>query len=858
MSSDDVNFGFLKTVIDHAVDIIFWMDPDEALFSYVNESGLQLLGLSEATFMQFGLADFDEQMTDARWQEYREILLKQMPVMVETSFKSSQRSFPVLMTLQYLSHQGESHIVGFAKDITERKNNEMKFRESEARLRAIVDHAADGIVVVNHQGIIENFSPASSEIFGYQDFEVVGKSVNMLMPDEHAEDHYRQIESHAKFGSAMVIGRAREITGKHKSGKVFPMEIAINEAGIEEKAFVCIVRDITHLKASEKELVSAKEQAEAAGRARSDFLANMSHEIRTPMNAIIGLTHLALQTGLEGKALSYIDKAKRSAEGLLGIINDILDFSKIDSGNLHLEKVTFDLADVFEDMVNLVGLKAEEKHVELQIKIDDEVPNQLVGDPLRLNQILVNLGNNAVKFTPEAGRIVVSVKVKERKQKAILLHFTVSDNGIGIAPEQQKKLFKAFSQADSSMSRKYGGTGLGLTICRNLAQMMGGEIWLDSEKGKGADFHFTVLMEEQGSVVKLADKADKPLFDTKNLLNNVSVLLVEDNELNQEIVIELLADYDVKVTVANDGKEALQQLDQQSFDAVLMDCQMPVMDGYEATGQIRQQQSLNGLPVIAMTANAMEGDREKALDAGMDDYITKPVDIEVLATTLVKWIKPEEYEKQQGQTETKEGKMSAGFELSGVDVADGLQRVKGKLSLYKKLLVIFHDNQQRFATRFQRARQAGEETVMIRLAHSLKSAAGNIGAKQLQEYAATLEHVDHADAGKLAAAYDQVVISLEGVLAGIADYLGASQQQVDKVSADQQRDKIIPLLERLYDFVSRDNTKAMEVVEELNPILANSEFAEEFRRIARALMIYDFETALVELSALMEVFNIEH
>ena len=398
------------------------------------------------------------------------------------------------------------------------------------------------------------------------------------------------------------------------------------------------------LRATNVQLAEARTSAEAANIAKSDFLANMSHEIRTPMSAIIGMTHLALQTELNDKQKSYIAKAHHSAENLLGILNDILDFSKIEANKLELEAIDFQPEVIIDDIITLTKLIAEEKDIQFSVYIDPDVPKYLNGDPLRLSQVLINLGDNAVKFSNQGGTILFKVTLLDETELDARIEFKVQDTGIGITPEQHERLFRPFSQADNSTTREYGGTGLGLVISQKIVQMMGGEILVESEKDVGSTFTFTVyLRKQQGghSQVYSSDTQNKSTYDAaKARLHGAKILLVDDNELNQEYIRELLEMIDITVETALDGQEALNLLAKQDFDGVLMDCQMPVMDGYEATRQIRKQEKFRNLPVIAMTANAMKGDREKVLAVGMNDHIPKPFKIDFMFATLAKWIKP--------------------------------------------------------------------------------------------------------------------------------------------------------------------------------------------------------------------------
>ena len=494
------------------------------------------------------------------------------------------------------------------------------------------------------------------------------------------------------------------------------------------------------------ELRAANQRAEDATAMKSMFLANMSHEIRTPMNAVIGMVYLALKTPLSEKQRDYVNKIHQAGTSLLGVINDILDFSKIEAGRLDIEAVDFRLEDVIASVTSITAQKAQEKGLEFLVDVADSVPQHLVGDPLRLGQVIANLINNAIKFT-EQGEVYLRAELHDQVGDRATLRFSVKDTGIGLTPEQAARLFQPFSQADASTTRKHGGTGLGLTICRRLVELMGGEIWLESEPGVGSTFLCTVSVGVSAGLARRRVAPEHPLADRHaDRLRGLRVLLAEDNEINQQIAVELLEGVGATVAVANDGVEAVRKVLSQpmppTFDVVLMDLQMPEMDGYQATQKIRADPRFARFPIIAMTAHATIEERQKCLDAGMNGHVSKPIDPASLFDTLERFVAPTVKGAAVPPLEPARPAVADADEwpdVPGLNVADGLSRVAGNKKLYRKLLRRFSSTQASAARDIASALAEHDRARAGRLAHTVRGVAGNIGAPAVQQAAADLE-----------------------------------------------------------------------------------------------------------------------
>ena len=1036
--------------------------------------------------------------------------------------------------------KNSTYFDGFVLDITERVQLKANLIESENRFKSIIESIADGVIVFDQEGVVQNFSTAAESIFGYNKDDMIDKNISTLEPIDTPKEN-SIIEQSKQLKKTSATNNRFEVIGVCHNQNQFPIDLSVREAVLDnQKVFIGIFRDITErqiqdrlLKASEERLeaatsgariglweyypqedhlrindvwstmlgygateflesstpwslvkggmdtsiniihpdeqanslkqmqsylrgqmsefrhemrflckdgnykwilsigritetdenkdpvrisgihidinelkqlennyFAAKKLAEDANKAKSDFLANMSHEIRTPMNAIIGMSHLALETELDKKQRNYIDKVHRSAESLLGIINDILDFSKIEAGKLDVENVEFNLADTLDNLVNFISIKAEEKHLELLFDVEPNIPMDLVGDPLRLTQVLVNLANNAIKFTQQ-GEVILHISSQFQCDDYTELCFTISDTGIGMTEEQQNKLFQPFTQADASTTRKHGGTGLGLTISKKLVHLMGGSIDVTSEIDKGSSFSFKITFARQerasqqtfnpannvnrilviddnihaleifdkmlttlGYDVVVKDNANdglqtlldndintpfqivfmdwqmpevngieavsiiqnkmklmnlpkvfmvtaygreelkiqlgklttekiltkpvtvstlndsiidsmgarKGILIQKNLrqeksmddiesLRGASILAVEDNELNQELILGLLSNNGIACTVANNGQEALEVINNNDFDGILMDCQMPIMDGYTATRKIREIEKFKNMPILAMTANAMTGDREKAIDAGMNDHIPKPINVSYMFKIMNKWIR---VKNANNETNLKalpyatETSSMQGVTLNYIDIKDGLNRTMKDEALYLRLLKKFVSGQSNFFESYQVALHKNDTEIANRLIHSLKGLAGNIGAKTLQVASKDLEYqLLQGNVSNEAEAH--LKTSLNNVIEELNEFIATQDEQTDDLldSDNGSHFDLEPVLVILMQMLADYDTQSIEYLQSNSHIFNQKGLSAEYKKIELSIESYDYDKASEIINTIQSPTNNE-
>lgn len=743
-----------------------------------------------------------------------------------------------------------------------------EYHTNELYLKAVLDNAMDAIVTINEQGNVEMFNPAAERIFGYATHEVKGNNIGMLMSHPHDERHNHYLRNYLHTGQRKIIGTGREVLGKRKDGHLIPLELSVSEMKFADKHwFIGIMHDVTQRKITLEELQKAKEAAETANQAKSDFLATMSHEIRTPMGGVIGMIELLSKTVLTPKQAHYVETVRRSSEALLNLINDILDFSRIEAGKLNLETIEFSLTTLVEEVVTLFAASTQNKQLTLICQFFPLPTHLLLGDPSRLRQILTNLLGNAIKFTDQ-GQIIL--KIQFTPTPPYTVRFEVIDTGIGIHDTVKDRLFQPFSQADSSTTRRYGGTGLGLVISQRLIHLMKGKIGLHSQLGQGSTFWFeidlppsstlsplkphldqlnnlkglkvlildsnlprgqitsdllkhwdlfpeVVTSPEEGkqklslsydiiivddsflphltldcgencrfiiltSIDKLLENhhieskallISKPILPSKllecllNLLlktprlpkaietshlfksllslpqKKTSILVAEDNLINQEVAKAMLSQLGYEVSIAEDGQKVLETLAVKNYDLIFMDCHMPNIDGFEATRQIRQLNSAKAnIPIIALTASVMPSNRQKCFEAGMNDYLSKPVKSADFQKILKFYLKQEDSSPDSTKTTTSEpNKETKEIPVLNLELLEQMRKDMRNRGI-NWLIDVFLNELPNYAQALKEvvSQQGNTGELLYMQAHKFKGGCKNLGALRM---VALCEHLEN-------------------------------------------------------------------------------------------------------------------
>ena len=946
---------FNQLVVENSAPL-FWLDPIQRRVVYANKAACEQLGYELEVLIGLDIQAIDALATPETVHSLNEALKKAgKPRYFESQFiQSNGNQINVEVTIFLAQDEERALQVVTFKDTTEEKRAAAEINRQRSAMSMLVNAIPDPIFHKDHEGRYLACNSAYSALVGRTPEQVKGLICEDLFPADVAMA--MRVRDGAVLKSLKRVGAEHWIT--YPDGRRVLVETMVSPMQGGEgqpTGLLGVSRDITNRKEAEEAVRRAKESAEEATQMKSDFLANMSHEIRTPMNAIIGMSHLALKTDMTPRQRDYITKVHRSGQHLLGIINDILDFSKVEAGKLTIEHIDFEMDKVLDNVANLITEKCSAKGVELVFDIAPDVPQTLVGDSLRVGQILINYANNAVKFT-EAGEIAISVRVVEVTLEDVLLRFSVRDTGQGLTEEQISRLFQSFSQADSSTTRKFGGTGLGLAISKSLAELMGGKVGVDSVFGKGSDFWFTVRLgvsqqpkrilvpnpdlrgrralvvddndharsvlrdmlegmtfdvsdvssgalaiktvanahaqgnpfdivyldwrmpgmdgmeaarqilaldlspqpilvmvsaygreemiteAESMGIVNMLVKPLSPsmLFDTTMEamgrtgpetrisrpvavdsldqfipVRGARILLAEDNDINQQIACELLQDAGFVVEVAENGLIALEMVQKAAYDLVLMDMQMPVMDGLSATTAIRCIPKFNSLPIVAMTANARTEDRRACMDSGMNDFLSKPIDPDSLWGMLLKWIKPRRSATAQTATADVNATTQAAVTIgpgpnlatpatnpapltapvkapanapvapkpasasssdlpdavAGLDVRLGLSRMMGKKTLYITMLRKYVAGQKTCVKTIREAVHSGDWATAQRTAHTLKGVSGTVGATEIPAYAEALEHATREQ--RPVAELDEMLTALDAPLTALLGDLEA-------------------------------------------------------------------------------------
>ncbi len=728
----------LQNFIETLGTPVYMLDPADGFrLNYVNEAAVRHFGHPEWQITGLRIMDIDPDYDEARMQNFWQRLKQEGNLQFESVHQLADgRVVPVEIYATYLNHRGREVVGGYFRDITLRKQMENSLIQSEQRFRNLFENSPQAYLSLDSDGHLTDANPEFLKRLDYPLNQVLGRGFWEFWPeatqpgftahlcrfltDDHVSEEIDLITRNDRLITVQLDGQVQ----RDDQGRFIKIH--------------CVLTDITLRKEVEQNLRAAKENAETTARLKSEFLANMSHEIRTPMNAILGLSQL----GQEGTSMTqmkdYLGKIHYSAYNLLGIINDILDFSRIESGKLTLERQPFVINRVIRDVWNLADIKAETKGLKLLLNLDDALPRVLLGDTLRLRQVLTNLIDNAIKFTHE-GAVELRVGVESADIHQVQIGFQVKDSGIGMNEAAIKRLFNAFAQADTSTTRQYGGSGLGLAISANLVKLMGGtDITVVSTPGHGSEFSFE-LPFVIGSEAMIDAETENVAVEVTDRVSHLRVMVAEDNPINQLVIDTMLKRMGITPTLVGNGLEAVDALraHPDGYDIVLMDLQMPVMDGYEATRTIRTELELTRLPIIATTAHAMVEERERCLMNGMNAHISKPIDRDQLRKTMLGLL--EQMEPAISPDTPPPPPVATDADDEWLDAQSAIARLEGDTTLYQEMLQMFLNQNADDLSRLKQLIQTRNPADAHRVVHTLKGLSGTLGLSRLQQQASELD-----------------------------------------------------------------------------------------------------------------------